>query len=361
MEGPHPNKRAEGTQEGPGIGEIPGPINQAFRRLGRGEIFLEALSIQRPAAVSQRTSGAGHIFRDDPTLCLLGGCKTRGRGMQVSLRLESSPHKPPCFTWEGAEHWLLSDPRPTGFPHWPRHGGHELGPSDLEGHQDALCGPHFRPGGRDWREGGRWGFWPLSLRVSAPNSCQEHTPCLPPPHSSRKRKWPSPSLVLGSSPPRARPARPPFPSRHWDAESPQLAQRHALSNSIATRASWAGSASSRAPSWATRRATWSSARRRQCLSQAFSTLAALPCCAFLNSEGGSLLVGVDNGWCRRRPATAYRDREDASHPAGGLRPAGLQAPGLPQHLQAHLHPRGQHLHHRHAPSGEPYPRLPRSC
>uniref|UniRef100_A0A8B9XUD5 Uncharacterized protein n=1 Tax=Bos mutus grunniens TaxID=30521 RepID=A0A8B9XUD5_BOSMU len=46
-------------------------------------------------------------------------------------------------------------------------------------------------------------------------------------------------------------------------------------------------------------------------------------------------------------------------PAGGLRPAGLQAPGLPRRLQAHLYPRGQHLHHRHPPQGEPCPQAAR--
>lgn len=122
------------------------------------------------------------------------------------------PTSLPCFTWEeGGALAAFCDPRPTGASHWPRHGGAELGPSDLRG---------IRMPYRGWAWGGGWREEEMGVLAAcpsglAPNSCQEHTPCsCPHPHSSRKRSGPSPSLVLGSSP--REPGRPdPFPSGHW--------------------------------------------------------------------------------------------------------------------------------------------------
>lgn len=161
-------------------------------RLGKGWDLWEALSIQRPAAVSQGTSGRLGIFQNDPTLCLLGRCKTRGQRAAAGVpapagKESSSPTSLPWFTWEEGGALAASDPRSTGFPTLAPAWWAELGPSDREGHQDALCG--LGPGGRGLegrREMGVLAACPSGL---APNSCQEHTPCsCPHPHSSRKRR-----------------------------------------------------------------------------------------------------------------------------------------------------------------------------
>lgn len=160
----------------------------------------------------------------------------------------SSPQASHGSPGKRAEALAASNPRPTGFPTWTPARWAELGPSARERHQDALCG--LGPEGGVRREVGVLAACPSGL---APNSYQEHTPCTCPHlYSSRKR-------TLAPAP--REPGRPdPFLPGHWARkESPPAGPAaRAQTAPSRTRAFWARSASSKAPSWATRRATWSS-------------------------------------------------------------------------------------------------------
>ncbi|KAB0388428.1 hypothetical protein FD755_003384 [Muntiacus reevesi] len=144
------------------------------------------------------------------------------------------------------------------------------------------------------------------------NRREEHTPCsCPPPLQQEEDCGPSPGPVLGSSPPRARPAQP-LPTR---ALGPQ-------------RVSPSWPSGTRSDSAITHQGILGQERLFQgaflgnetrnlefkrgggeYLSQAFKHHLRRYVCAFLNSEGGSLLVGVEDSGLVQGIRCSHRDED----------------------------------------------------
>lgn len=133
----------------------------------------------------------------------------------------------------------------------------------------------------------------------------------PPPLQQEEESGPSPSLVLGSSPPRARPARP-FPIRALGPQgvSPSWPSG-TRSDSAITHQGILGQERLFQGAFLGNETRNLEFKRGggEYLSQAFKHHLRRYVCAFLNSEGGSLLVGVEDSGLVQGVRCNHRDED----------------------------------------------------